>query len=90
MNDNSQPRGDTEQGIAIAGVEYMCRICKRRLVIYVKPIHREGRPVVDLDSQHRITTYECRRCGQERTHVAVQTLPDRFRQSDNDQTGIRQ
>lgn len=78
--------GGTEHGIAIAGVEYMCRVCEDRRIIYINPIHREGRPVVDLESQHRITQYECRDCMEERTHVAVRTLPERYFETGTDRS----
>lgn len=71
-------------GITIAGVEYCCRICERRQVVYVSPIHHDDRPTVDYACNHRTVVFECPDCEQRRTMVAVPTLPDRFHRGEAD------
>lgn len=60
--------------LILVPVAYVCRVCGADRKVYVRPVERDGELVVDLDSQHRLTTCACLDCGYERPHVAAETL----------------
>jgi len=64
-------------GIAMTGVEYVCRYCERATYLYVEaePNIMEGGFEAD---PNRIEAFRCDDCETDRVHVLALTLPEEY------------
>lgn len=64
---------DEDEGILIAPLVYVCRICEAEQTVYVQVEEKDGTPHIDMHNV-RITTQYCEECGQRRVHVSLDAV----------------
>lgn len=61
-----------DDGVRMAMIPYICRICENEQDVGVNPKYseEEGCEVVEIDGKHKLADVRCPECEQSRIHVA--------------------